>query len=111
LFYKNCKEGTFVVTYFWIPTQKKMRETQNNVVLSGTLLLLLLPLNGQQGKGNFLFISFVSSCLALSLSPLTQALSKLKTQRNPHPLMMKIPGESRPASGSPLATLLGTRAG
>jgi hypothetical protein len=92
---------------------KKKRETQNNVILSSTLLLLL-PLNVQQGKINFLFFYFVSSYLALSLSPsppLTQALSKLKTQYNPHPLMMKIPGESRPASGSPLATLLGTGVG
>jgi hypothetical protein len=43
---------------------KKRRETQNNVVLSGTLLLL--PLDVQQGKINFLLFSSVSSRLTLS---------------------------------------------
>jgi hypothetical protein len=38
-------------------------------------------------------------------------LSKPKTQCNPHPLMMKIPGESRTANSSLLATLPGTVAG
>ena len=50
LFCKYCKEGTSVVTHFWIPRKKK-RETQNNVILSDTLLLL--PLKLQQGKRNF----------------------------------------------------------
>ena len=43
---------------------KKRTETQNSVVLSSTLLLLL-PLDEQQRKRNFLFFSFVSSCLTL----------------------------------------------
>jgi len=103
------KRGHLLLFIFRSP-HKKRTETQNSVVLSSTLLLLL-PLDEQQRKRNFLFFSFVSSCLTLSPPPLAQALSKPKTQRNPHPLMMKIPGESRTANGSLLATLPGTVAG
>jgi len=55
---------------------KKRRETQNNVVLSGTLLLL--PLDVQQGKINFLLFSSVSS--RLTLSPPPTCPNTIKTQ-------------------------------
>ena len=51
------------------------KRTQNNVVLSGTLLLL--PLDVQQEKRNFLLFSFVSSRLTL---PPPTCPNTIKTQ-------------------------------
>jgi len=83
-FVSIVKKGHLLLPIFGSPHEKK-RETQNNVVLSNTLLLLL-PLNVQQGKINFLFFYFVSSYLALSLSLPPTHPSIIKTQNPMQPI-------------------------
>ena len=85
------KRGHLLLFIFRSP-HKKRTETQNSVVLSSTLLLLH-PLDEQQRKRNFLFFSFVSSCLTLSPPPhLPKHCQNPKPNATPTPSWWKYQG-------------------